>query len=76
MTNMQIERVEGLLLEVVERYAPTATTAAEVEALAAVAQALVKVHRTGLNGVTDPCGTMVAAFRSAIRGTGVEETTT
>ena len=73
---MQIERVEGLLLEVVERYAPTATTAAEVEALAAVAQALVKVHRTGLNGVTDPCGTMVAAFRSAIRGTGVEETTT
>lgn len=45
MTNMQIERAEGLLLEVVERYAPTATTAAEVEALAAVVQALVSVAR-------------------------------
>ena len=45
VTNMQIERAEGLLLEVVERYAPTATTAAEVEALAAVVEALVSVAR-------------------------------
>ncbi len=45
MTKGQIERVETALLETIERVSKEATTAAEVEALAAVAQALVEVHR-------------------------------
>ena len=76
MNSSQIEHLEATLLEAADRLAKTAATAAEVETLAAVAQVLVKVHYAKLNGVTDPCGTMTAAFRSAIRGTGAEETTT
>lgn len=45
MTGEQIQRVETALLDAVERVSKTATTAAEVEALAAAAQALVDVHK-------------------------------
>jgi len=45
MTAEQIERIETSLLAVLERCAKDATTAAEVEALAAVAQALISVHK-------------------------------
>lgn len=45
MSNTQIEHVEEHLISVIDRLAPTATTAAEVEALAAVVQALVEVAR-------------------------------
>lgn len=44
MTSEQIKRVETALLDIVERVSKTATTAAEVEALAAVVLALVEVH--------------------------------
>lgn len=46
MTNEQLKRVEDALLNTVERLSRTATTAAEAEALAAVAVALVEVHRS------------------------------
>ena len=45
MVKEQLNRVESALLETVERLSKTATTAAEVEALAAVVLALVEVHR-------------------------------
>ena len=45
MTKEQIERVEAALLDTVERIYKEATTAAEVEALAAVALALTEVHK-------------------------------
>lgn len=44
MKTEQIERLEAALLKAAEKLAETATTAAEVEALAAVALALVEVH--------------------------------
>lgn len=45
MTKEQIERVETALLNTVEEFSKEATTAADVEALAAVARALVEVHQ-------------------------------
>lgn len=41
MTSTQLEQLETTLLEVVNRLAKTAETAAEVEALAAVARVLI-----------------------------------
>lgn len=46
MTNEQIERLEHALLSVVENLAETATTAEKVQALAAVAGALIDVHNS------------------------------
>lgn len=45
MTDAQIQRAESALLEALERFAKTATTAADVEALAAVVQAFVELSR-------------------------------
>jgi len=45
MNSSQIEHLEATLLDTVDRLGKTATTAAEMEALAAVVQALVNVHR-------------------------------
>ena len=45
MTTEQIERLENVLLKTAEKLSETAATAAEVEALAAVALALVEVHK-------------------------------
>ena len=44
MSNTQIQHVEEQLITVIDRMTPTATTAAEVEALAAVVHVLVEVH--------------------------------
>lgn len=44
MSNTQIEHVEEQLISVIDRMAKTATTAAEVEALAAVVHALKDLH--------------------------------
>ena len=45
MDSSQIKQMEATLLDTVDRLSKTATTAAEVEALAAVVQALVNVSR-------------------------------
>ena len=45
MNSSQVEQLEAALLDTVDRLSKTATTAAEVEALAAVVQALVNVSR-------------------------------
>lgn len=45
MDSSQVEQLEATLLDTVDRLSKTATTAAEVEALAAVVQALVNVSR-------------------------------
>ena len=39
-----LERLDVLLMEVAERTAKTCTTAAEVESLSSVAQALIRIH--------------------------------
>lgn len=45
VTSEQMKKVEVALVEVVERLSKKVETAAEVEALAAVALALVEVHK-------------------------------
>lgn len=45
MNSSQVEQLEATLLDTVDRLSKTVTTAAEVEALAAVVQALVNVSR-------------------------------
>lgn len=45
MTNTQIERLEHVLITVTEKMAETAESAEEVQALAAIASALLEVHK-------------------------------
>ena len=48
MSNNQMAHVEEQIIATIDRLAPTATTAVEVEALAAVVRALVDLNRVQL----------------------------
>ena len=63
MNSSQVEQLEATLLDTVDRLSKTATTAAEVDALAAVVQALVNVSRLGLRD-NSPISSSVSNFFS------------
>ena len=71
------KRLEAALIETIEKWVKDGcATAEEMKALAAVAQVLVNLERAGFGDIANPCGTMAAAFHSAIHDTGAEEITT